>query len=164
QSLRFGESNDVYQRAFDLWEYQHSPEATETLRFRASPLHNVPDPVRSYMLTDIQVQMALFDRLIERWPNDTLVPSLAERWDIATDGLRYVFHLRPDLTWSDGVPLTAHDVEFGIKRNLDPERPGVSVAMFYVIEGAKDYVLGKSDDLSSVGVSALDDTAVEFRL
>src|SRR5690606_23669063 len=87
QSLRFGESNDVYQRAFDLWEYQPSPEATETLRFRASPLHNVPDPVRSYMLTDIQVQMALFDRLVERWPDDTLVPSLAERWDIANDGL-----------------------------------------------------------------------------
>ena len=35
--------------------------------------------------------MALFDRLVERWPEATIVPSLAERWEIADDGLRYVF-------------------------------------------------------------------------
>ena len=72
--------------------------------------------------------MQLFDRLVEAWPERTIVPSLAERWEISDDGLRYVFHLREGLTWSDGTPLTAHDVEFGIKRVLDPESPGSSVA------------------------------------
>src|SRR5438477_94137 len=40
--------------------------------------------------------MQLFDRLVEAWPERTIVPSLAERWEIAPDGLRYVFHLRDD--------------------------------------------------------------------
>ncbi len=42
--------------------------------------------------------MQLFDRLVEAWPERTIVPSLAERWEISDDGLRYVFHLREGLT------------------------------------------------------------------
>jgi peptide/nickel transport system substrate-binding protein len=37
-------------------------------------------------------------------------PDLATGWDVAPDGLSVVFHLRPNLQWSDGQPLTADDV------------------------------------------------------
>ena len=30
--------------------------------------------------------------------------------DVSSDQLTYTYHLRPGLKWSDGVPLTAHDV------------------------------------------------------
>jgi len=40
------------------------------------------------------------------------VPDAAESWEVSSDALRWTFHLRPDLTWSDGRPLTAHDVAF----------------------------------------------------
>ena len=108
--------------------------------------------------------MQLFDRLVEAWPERTIVPSLAERWEISDDGLRYVFHLREGLRWSDGTPLTAHDVEFGIKRVLDPERPGSSVAIYFVLENGEDYYLGRNADADAIGVRALDDRTVEFRL
>ena len=108
--------------------------------------------------------MQLFDRLVEAWPERTIVPSLAESWEISDDGLRYVFHLREGLAWSDGTPLTAHDVEFGIKRVLDPQSPGASVAVYFVLEGGQDYALGRSSDAGSVGVRALDERTVEFRL
>ncbi len=39
-------------------------------------------------------------------------PELAESWEVAPDGLTYTFHLRKDVTWHDGTPFTAHDVEF----------------------------------------------------
>jgi oligopeptide transport system substrate-binding protein len=108
--------------------------------------------------------MQLFDRLVEAWPERTLVPSLAERWEIAPDGLRYVFHLREGICWSDGEPLTAHDVEFGIKRVLDPKSPGSSVAIYFVLENGQDYYLGLERNAAKVGVRALDDTTVEFNL
>ena len=73
------------------------------------------------------------------------MPSLAERWEISDDGLRYVFHLREGLRWSDGEPLTAHDVEFGIKRVLNPDAPGSSVAIYFVLENGQDYYLGRND-------------------
>ena len=33
--------------------------------------------------------------------------ALVSSWDIADDGVTYTFHLRDDMTWSDGVPITA---------------------------------------------------------
>ena len=125
-SLRFADANRVYQRAFDLWEPPAPADAaTATLRLSTSFLPDDPDPRSAIAWPNIQLCMQLFDRLVEQWPERTIVPSLAERWEIADDGLRYVFHLRPGLTWSDGTPLTAHDVEFGIKRVLDPVDTGL---------------------------------------
>src|SRR2546427_4289785 len=108
--------------------------------------------------------MQLFDRLVEAWPERTLVPSLAERWEISDDGLRYVFHLREGLVWSDGTPLTAADVEFGIKRVLDPASPGSSVAIYFALENGQDYYLERNRDADRIGVRALDDRTLEFRL
>lgn len=163
-ALRFRESNEAYQQAFELWERPTTEAPSATLRVRVGRVPCDVDPPRSYMLPDIQAQMALFDRLVERWPEATIVPSLAERWEIANDGLRYVFTLREGLEWSDGTPLTAHDVAFGVKRNLDRNQPGVSVAMLFALENAQDYFRGRNDDLDAVGVRALDDRTVEFRL
>jgi oligopeptide transport system substrate-binding protein len=163
-ALRFREANEAYTRAFGLWEPPVERTASETLRMLVGRTPSEVDPPRSYNLTDMQVQLALFDRLVERWPEATIVPSLAERWEIADDGLRYVFRLRENLTWSDGAPLTAHDVAYGVKRNLDRDRPGVSVAMLFALESAQDYFRGRTDDIDAVGVRALDDRTVEFRL
>jgi oligopeptide transport system substrate-binding protein len=127
-------------------------------------LPNDFDPKSAIAWPNIQICMQLFDRLVEAWPERTIVPSLAERWEISDDGLRYVFHLRDGLTWSDGTPLTAHDVEFGIKRVLNPESPGSSVAIYFVLEQGEETYLGHNTDWDAVGVRALDDRTVEFRL
>ncbi|MFP4013816.1 MAG: ABC transporter substrate-binding protein [Chitinispirillaceae bacterium] len=39
-------------------------------------------------------------------------PALAERWEISEDGLTWTFYMRPGVVWSDGVPISAYDVEF----------------------------------------------------
>ena len=164
-SLRFGEANAVYQRAFDQWTPQvRTAPATERLRIATSFLPNDPDPRSAIAWPNIQLCMQLFDRLVEAWPERTIVPSLAERWEISEDGLRYVFHLREGLTWSDGHPLTARDIEFGIKRVLDPASPGSSVAIYFALENGQAYYLGESTDADAIGVRALDDRTVEFRL
>jgi len=163
-SLRFGEANEAYQRAFEFWTPPPATQATETLRIATSFLPNDPDPKSAIAWPNIQLCMQLFDRLVEAWPERTIVPLLANRWEISPDGLRYVFHLRDGLRWSDGTPLTAHDVEFGIKRVLNPTSPGSSVAIYFVLENGQDYYLGLNQDSDRIGVQALDDRTVEFRL
>ena len=163
-SLRFGEANETYQRAFEHWTPPAPRPATERLRMATSFLPNDLDPKSAIAWPNIQTCMQLFDRLVEAWPERTIVPSLAERWEISDDGLHYVFHLREGLTWSDGMPLTAHDVEFGIKRVLDPASPGSSVAIYFALEQGEETYLGRNTDWSAVGVRALDDRTVEFRL
>jgi ABC-type oligopeptide transport system substrate-binding subunit/class 3 adenylate cyclase len=164
-SLRFAEANEMYQRAFDFWT--PPPAAglpTATVRVATSFLPDDPDPRSAIAWPNIQLCMQLFDRLVEAWPERTIVPSLAERWEISHDGLRYLFHLREGLRWSDGEPLTAHDVEFGIKRVLNPDAPGSSVAIYFVLENGQDYYLRRNGDADAIGVRALDDRTVEFRL
>jgi ABC-type oligopeptide transport system substrate-binding subunit/class 3 adenylate cyclase len=165
-SLRFGEANRTYQQAFEYWTRpeRYADEPAAVFRLATSFLPNDPDPKSAIAWPNIQLCMQLFDRLVEAWPERTIVPSLAERWEISEDGLRYVFHLRDGLRWSDSEPLTAHDVEFGIKRVLDPTSPGSSVAIYYVLENGQDYALGRNADADRIGVRALDDRTVEFRL
>lgn len=39
-------------------------------------------------------------------------PELAERWEHSEDYREWTFFLRKDVTWHDGVPVTAHDIKF----------------------------------------------------
>ncbi|MFN2397084.1 MAG: ABC transporter substrate-binding protein [Gemmatimonadaceae bacterium] len=39
-------------------------------------------------------------------------PRLALRWEHSADGRESTYHLRTDVRWHDGVPVTAHDVKF----------------------------------------------------
>lgn len=39
-------------------------------------------------------------------------PLLAEKWEVAPDGLTWTFHLRHDVVFNDGTPFTAQDVVF----------------------------------------------------
>ena len=47
---------------------------------------------------------------------------------------------------------------------LDPASPGSSVAIYFVLENGQDYYLGHRTDADAIGVRALDDRTVEFRL
>ena len=59
----------------------------------------------------------LFDGLTETsWLTDEVEPSLAESWERSEDGLTWTFHLRRDVTWHDGQPFTAQDVDFTFNR------------------------------------------------
>ncbi|WP_300495083.1 peptide-binding protein [uncultured Methylophaga sp.] len=60
-----------------------------------------------------EVQQYVLESLLVRNP-DTLEWNglLAEDWSTSSDGLTITFALRRDITFSDGEPLTARDVEF----------------------------------------------------
>jgi peptide/nickel transport system substrate-binding protein len=64
------------------------------------------------MMTDTLVSMD-FD-------GKTIRPGLAERWEVSPDGKLYTFHLRRDVTFCDGKPMTAADVVYSINRWRDP--------------------------------------------
>jgi peptide/nickel transport system substrate-binding protein len=66
---------------------------------------------------DQDVLSAMFLHLAEEQPDfqqhpPTFAPQLARSWDFSPDRLALTFHLRDDVRWSDGVPVTADDVRF----------------------------------------------------
>ncbi len=50
-----------------------------------------------------------------------LRPRLAESWEHSPDYQTWTIHLRDDVRWHDGVPVTAHDVVFSIELFAHPD-------------------------------------------
>jgi len=74
----------------------------------------------------------VFETLLER-DNETLEfePLLAESYEIAEDHLTYTFVMRRDATFSDGTPVTAHDVLFTFDTIRDPKNETADLRNYY---------------------------------
>jgi peptide/nickel transport system substrate-binding protein len=59
------------------------------------------------------------------YPN--VVGDVAESWEVGDGGQTYTFHLRPNIRFHDGSPLTAQDVKATFDRIRDPPPGAVSV-------------------------------------
>ncbi len=71
------------------------------------------------------VKMAVYEGLVKYWTGGQIVPALAERWGWVGQ-TQIVFHLRRDVKFHNGDPLTADDVKFSLERILDA-RTGASL-------------------------------------
>jgi peptide/nickel transport system substrate-binding protein len=54
----------------------------------------------------------IFNSLLKYDKNLELTGELAQSWDISADQRTITFHLKPNLKWADGKPLTSDDVLF----------------------------------------------------
>ena len=93
----------------------------------------------------------------------TILPDLAQTWEVTPDAKTYTFHLNPAAVWSDGQPVTADDVLYTIAwANQNPDAfKQLSVAAFQGVVGG-DEVKGTTDIPS--GVKKIDDHTVEITL
>lgn len=91
-------------------------------------------------------------------------PAVAARWEVSPDGRVYTFYLRPDVHWSDGKSLTAHDFEYAWKRLLNPETASEYAYFLYDIAYAAEYNTGQITDAAFVGVKAVDDLTLRVEL
>ncbi len=116
------------------------------------------DPVMLYD-TNTGIMCKFFCSTLYEYNNKKeLMPGLAESFELSDDGLTYTFHLRENLKWSDGRPLTAEDFVFGFKRFSDPNVG--SNAVYLITDCCKlknaSAILAGELPLSELGVSAPD--------
>lgn len=83
------------------------------------------NPVYATGEVDQAVSRLVFAGLLTYNDKNQLVGNLAESWQSENDGMQYLVHLRPHLTWQDGRPLTANDVAFTfhVIQNPDAQSP-----------------------------------------
>ena len=53
--------------------------------------------------------------------DQSVVPGLAESWEVSDDGLTYTFHLREGVTFHDGSAFDAEDAAASLRRVLSAE-------------------------------------------
>jgi ABC-type transport system substrate-binding protein len=120
------------------------------------------DPAAQGDIGSAAVSAQLFETLTAFDADLQARPALAASWDLLDGGRRIVFRLKPDLTFSDGSPLTGDDVVRSWLRIADPDEPSPLLSLIGDVEGALAYSRGEGDP-SSVGLSA-DGLDVEVRL
>jgi peptide/nickel transport system substrate-binding protein len=93
-------------------------EAVVGTPLRVNPLYTAFNEV------DRDLATLVFSGLTRLAPDGTVLPDLAERWEIGPDARVYTFHLRQDVTWHDGTAFTADDVIFTWSALSDPDFKG----------------------------------------
>ncbi len=129
---------------------------------------NEPETIDPHILTgqpDGRIAAAFFEGLTRFNPtNSKAMPGLASHWELSRDGRTYTFHLRTNLLWSTGEPLTAEDFVWSWRRAIDP-RTGADYAgqLFYVKNGEAINTNGLAD-VTQLGIQALDPLTLRVEL
>jgi ABC-type transport system substrate-binding protein len=113
------------------------------------------DPAALGDASSAAITSQLFETLTTFDGEGELRPALARSWSIEDGGRRIVFHLRPDLTFSDGTPLRASDVVRSWLRVIDPDAPSPLATLLLDVDGASGYLAGDHGP-DAVGLAADD--------
>src|SRR3954471_11415463 len=76
------------------------------------------DPRVAQLASSQRMAFLLFNSLVKKNDRLEIVPDVALSWD-TPDPRTYIFHLRKDVKFHDGRPLTAKDVVFTFRSMLD---------------------------------------------
>ena len=121
------------------------------------------DPGLNQSVDGAIIAVNAFEGLAKLDDKDKAIPGQAEKWEVSPDGLKYTFHLKKDLKWSNGDPLKASDFEYAWKRVLNPETASEYSFQMLYLKGGDEYNTGKGT-ADQVGVKATDDTTLEVTL
>jgi len=170
-AFQFEESRQAYKEAFALWQQAAAsqpavppPAARHALRVPWHSNIRTLDPAISSDIFSTGVIVQLFAGLVQLTPELDVVPDVARSWEVLEGGRKYVFHLRNDMRWSNGTPVTAHDFEYAWKRVLDPAIGSRNASLLYVVRGAQAYSRGEVSDPDTIGVRASDPFTLSVEL
>lgn len=79
------------------------------------------NPVLAVSEADEDLTKLVYSGLTRTLPDGSIIPDLAELYDISPDGTTYTFTLREDAAFHDGAPVTAADVVFTVQSAQNPD-------------------------------------------
>ncbi len=121
------------------------------------------DPAKIDGVWEVAIVDGLIVGLTDRGADGAPIPGVATSWETSADGLTWTFHLRKDAVWSDGVPVTADDFVFGMRRVMDPKTASYSAFINFPIKNGQLVNAGKLP-LTALGIAAPDPHTVVITL
>jgi oligopeptide transport system substrate-binding protein len=155
------------------------PEPPVVLHWNLGTEPPTLDPALATDSVSIDVDEQLFLGLTAFDPDTgEVIPELATSWKVSSEGALYTFQLREDVYWirydpatmsfEKIRPVTAYDVEYGVRRTVMPETASDYAYVLYIIKNAEKInttsVPTDTYDIETLGVRALDDYTIEFEL
>jgi oligopeptide transport system substrate-binding protein len=157
----FLKASETYQEAFSAWQassmvltYQPPSLSDQPLRLEYVAIETL-DPLMAASASLKTILIPLFSGLTRMSIEGEIIPDVARRWEILDSGKIYVFHLREDVYWRDGRPVTAHDFEYAWRRLLSPDMRK-RVNYLHPVRGARAYQESRQENWAEVGIHAED--------
>lgn len=123
------------------------------------------DPGLMQEVEGMQATRLLFEGLTGVDETMTVVPGVAERWEVAADGVTWTFHLRPS-GFADGTAVTAQSFVDAFARSADPDLASPVAYQGSPIAGWDDVMGGEPSgtvgDQPVSGITAVDDATLQI--
>lgn len=121
------------------------PPAGQVLRYITGSEPQSLDPQVGVSQSDGRIYMALFEGLVIYDPKTMgAFPGLADKWESNDNFTEFTFHLRKNVRFSNGDPITAEDFVWSLRRGLDPKFAAEYAYIAYPILNAEGYNSGGS--------------------
>ena len=118
-----------------------------TVAMQLEPPHLDPTSAAAGAIDSV-LYSNVFEGLTRFMGDGSVVPGLAESWEISDDGLTYTFKLHSGVTFHDGTTMDADDVKFSLDRINADDSANAQKALFSAISE----------------VNVVDPTTVEIKL
>ena len=103
-----------------------------TVAMQLEPPHLDPTSAAAGAIDSV-LYSNVFEGLTRFMRDGSVVPGLAESWEISDDGLTYTFNLRSGVTFHDGTAMDAEDVKFTLDRILAEDSANAQKALYSAI-------------------------------
>ncbi len=100
-----------------------------TVAMQLEPPHLDPTSAAAGAIDSV-VYSNIFEGLTRFMGDGSVVPGLAESWEISDDGKVYTFKLRDGVTFHDGTTMDAEDVKFSLDRARAEDSANAQKALF----------------------------------
>lgn len=134
-------------------------------------IENNPQNLDPQMAEDdesVMIITNMMEGLMKIDASGAIVPAAAESFSMSEDGMTYTFYLRQDRMWESlledfSEPVTADDFVFAFQRIFDEKTESPYSGDFSCIKNGTA-VLNGTKSKAELGVKAIDEHTVEFRL
>lgn len=107
-----------------------------TVAMQLEPPHLDPTSAAAGAIDSV-LYSNVFEGLTRFMGDGSVVPGLAESWEISDDGLTYTFSLRSGVTFHDGTTMDAEDVKFTLDRILAEDSANAQKALYAAISAVE---------------------------
>jgi peptide/nickel transport system substrate-binding protein/oligopeptide transport system substrate-binding protein len=120
---------------------------------------------KAYLASEAQLFTALYEGLFSYHPSTMEpIPALAVKWEISEDKKQWTFTIREGARYWNGDRVRAEDFRAAWISLLNPAWDAPYSSLFDIIQGAREYRMGRLRDPNQVGIRAIDDRTLVVRL
>ncbi|MCL6282390.1 ABC transporter substrate-binding protein [Ruegeria sp. 2012CJ41-6] len=112
-----------------LWSSAAYAQSDITIALQLEPPHLDPTSAAAQAIDSV-VYTNVFEGLTRFMGDGSIVPGLAESWEVSEDGKTYTFKLREGVAFHDGAPMSAEDVKFSLDRARAEDSANAQKALF----------------------------------